>query len=209
MNYFQYLFSFLTFTKDGKIKFPKRSTFADRSNFIGAYFHKKSSNTKDKKDTSNDKGEFIYVGLIIVLFVVLYFTVGLFTNNKESLIFLPVLITFILIDFWSFKWQNKCPNCGNKSYKCDLDSHSEDIRFYDHYSGNEKFTGKYKSYIPENDVNNGKYKNVIKTVKSDTTHYYKWDCGECGHSKVNENPNFQLSMLIIVGAIGIIISLFF
>lgn len=206
MNYLQFMFSPFIRTKDEGIKYPKRSPFQDQIKFFMFFIQKKFFNKSPKKSESNDLFHFIYILIVLVAMILVYNLSKLFFEEDPSRCLISFIIPFFIIDFWSFKWRNRCSCCKKQDFKCDLKSHSKDIRFYDSYSGYDTLKKKHETYISKDDINNSRYENVQKEIKSSTTHYYLWKCSSCENSEVLESQDLQISICLIVTTIIFIFS---
>jgi hypothetical protein len=174
--------------------------------FLCSLSKKSFFNKSPKKSESNDTFHLIYILIVLVAMILVYNLSKLFFEEDASRYLISFIIPFFIIDFWSFKWRNRCSCCKKQDFKCDLKSHSKDISFYDSYSGYDTLKKKHETYISKDDINNSRYENVQKEIKSSTTHYYLWKCSSCENSEVLESHDLEVSHCLIVTTIIFIFS---
>ena len=208
MNYFIYVFAAFIKNKKGQIKYPKRSTFDDKiydlKNFIEKRIFKKSTD----KSINENTVEYIFLFGVIILSALAYNVSKLFWDGDGARYLFTTIIPVVVIDYWGFKIQNRCPKCNAYEFRCQLDSHNTKTTFRDVYSGTDKITKKHVSNISKDEIHSSKYENVSKEVKSDTKHYYNWNCERCNNAVVFENSAVQLSIFLIVQTLFFVFAIF-
>lgn len=208
MNYFVYVFAAFIINKKGQIKYPKRSTFDDKiydlKNLIEKRIFKKSTG----KSINQNTVEYIFLFGIILLSALAYNVSKLFWDGDGPRYLFTIIIPVLVIDYWGFKLQKRCPKCKSQEFSCQLDSHNTETTFYDVYHGIDKITKKSVSNISKDEINSSKYENVWKQVKSDKKHYYNWNCKRCNYNIVFENDTMQLSIVLIVLTLFLVFAIF-